>query len=887
MKKYFNPNPCLFTILLVAMISYSVMAQLVSFQKEVKFKIGDDKDWASQSFNDSDWGNRQLGASMQVTDVKDNIYVWFRIKILIPSAMKLLAEKENGIQLQLGRIDDADQTFFNGKMLGQTGSFPPTYISQSQTDRIYIIPINEVQWDKENVIAVRIFSPDPWIGMYQGPYKFGPIQWSDFLSIRDTINKSSNNGFITKLHFTNKRDAALNGTIKYSISDKNDKKLFTEIKQLQIEPVKGFEYEVAFTDYQPAKENIFKVGYEIIENGSTVSVNNERLYLADKQLKIEVAGEPKPVIENKIKDVITSIPIQNQQQRGYLGKRMTRNLNERLQKLDEEGTLDGYLQRPGHHPWAGEHIGKYLETASNVWKNSGDSRLKTQMDRLMYQLVNSQLPDGYLGTYSPEDYWTSWDVWSHKYNLYGLLGYYKATGYRPALEACKKIGDLLCKTFGNSPGQRDIILAGTHVGMAATSVLDPMVELYKYTGENRYLDFCLYILNAWEQPNGPKIISSLLTTGMVTKVGNGKAYEMLSNFVGMINLYRVTGDEKLLKSGLIAWQDIVKNRLYITGTTSSHEYFQENEVLPAGSKDNMGEGCVTTTWIQFNQQLLSVTGDLKYLEQIEKSIYNHLLGAENPETGCVSYYTPLMDKKPYTCNITCCQSSVPRGIAMIPFFTFGNVKNVPTLLIYEPASYKDIITIADNKNIALSFQVESSFPEKGGAVISVKTSHSGTFAIALRVPTWCSSFSASIGGKIYTNVANQSLNIDRLWKSGDKIKVSFNMPVQILAGGKSYPGLIAFQRGPQVLALDSLLNMEALKKIKFSTDQKWVVEKPSGKSDSYLLPREWIGKQAFPAKVSDNKNNAAKLQLLLVPFADASQTGGNIKVWLPGSPIKN
>ncbi|MDP2336624.1 MAG: glycoside hydrolase family 127 protein [Bacteroidota bacterium] len=720
-----------------------------------------------------------------------------------------------------------------------------------------------------------------WVGMYEGPYNFGPVQWSDFISVQNTISETAKNGFVTKVKFTNNRNAPFEGTIKYRVADKNNKELFTETKQVLIQPVKGFEYEVAFTNYQPVNEKIFKVGYQIIENNSTASISREQLYLADKQLQIEVASEPKPAVENKIKDVFTSIPFQNQQQRGYLGKRMTQNLEERLLKLDEEGTLDGYLQRPGHHPWAGEHIGKYLETASNVWRNTHDPRLKKQMDRMMYELVNSQMPDGYLGTYSPDEYWTSWDVWSHKYNLYGLLAYYKTTGYQPALQACKRMGDLLCATFGNNPGQRDLILAGTHVGMAATSVLDPMVELYKYTGEKKYLDFCYYILDAWEHDNGPKIFSSLLATGKVTKVGNGKAYEMLCNFVGLSNLYRVTGDEKLLKPVLIAWKDIVTNRLYITGTTSSHEYFQEDAVLPAGKKDNMGEGCVTTTWIQFNQQLLAVTGDFKYEEQIEKSIYNHLLGAENPETGCVSYYTPLMGNKPYTCNITCCQSSVPRGIAMVPYFTFGNVKNVPTLMMYEPASYKENITTADKKTINLSLQVESSFPENGNAVVTVSTSQIATFPLAFRVPAWSSSFTATVGGKAYQGIANQSLIIDRLWKSGEKIKVSFQMPVQVLAGGKSYPDQIAFQRGPQVLALDSLLNIEVLKKFRLSSDQKLVVEKPSGKSDTALLPSGWIGKQAYTVSITDKKSAASKPQLVLVPFADASQTGGALKVWMP------
>jgi DUF1680 family protein len=851
--------------------------QVNPLPQEVRFKTGDNMDWANPLFNDAEWNSRRLGTSLNDTLNKENIYVWFRIKTLIPSGMKTQAEKENGLLLHLGKIDDVDQTFFNGRLIGQSGSFPPDFKTRWQDDRVYIIPVNEVQWDKENVISVRIFSPDSWVGMYQGPYKYGPIQWSDFISAEQTISETTNKGFITKAKFTNKGNYSFNGTIKYSIADKNNNELFTETKQIEIQPVQGLESEIVFSAYQPVDGNIFRVRCCIIENNNTAPVIKETLYLSDKQVKIGIASEPKPVVENKVKDVFTSIPFQNQHLQGYLGKRMYQNLIERLLKLDEEGTLDGYLSRPGHHPWAGEHIGKYLETASNVWLNTGDARLKNQMDRLMYQLVNSQLPDGYLGTYTPDEYWTSWDVWSHKYNLYGLLAYYKATGYQPAFEACRKIGDLLCSTFGNKPGQRDIIEAGTHMGMASTSVLDPMIELYKYSGEKKYLDFCYYILDAWEQENGPKIISALMTTGKVTKVGNGKAYEMLSTFVGLANLYRVTGDEKLLKPVLIAWQDIVANRLYITGTTSSHEYFQDDEYLPAGNDANMGEGCVTTTWIQFNHQLLNITGDLKYFEQIEKTIYNHLLGAENPETGCVSYYTPLMDKKPYTCFITCCQSSVPRGIAMVPYFTFGNIKNVPTLMMYEPASYRENIATSENKPISLALLVESNFPESGDISITVNTSQTATFPIALRVPGWCSAFTATIRNQVYRGISGQNLTINRKWKSGDKITVSFQMPVQIISGGKSYPDLIAFQRGPQVLAFDDSLNPGIL----INSEQKLSFEIPESGNKDQLLPKQWIGKQAYSLKIIDKNTSTSPQHFILVPFADASQTGGAVKVWMP------
>src|SRR6185295_10608769 len=127
------------------------------------------------------------------------------------------------------------------------------------------------------------------------------------------------------------------------------------------------------------------------------------------------------------------------------------------------------------------------------------------------ELVKAQEPDGYLGTYVPEKRFglyegADWDVWSHKYNLMGLLTYYQYTGNEPALNACRKMGDLLINTFG--PGKKSILSAGTHVGMAATSVLEPMVLLYRLSGETRYLDFAKYIVSSWDEAAGPKIIKT-------------------------------------------------------------------------------------------------------------------------------------------------------------------------------------------------------------------------------------------------------------------------------------------------------------------------------------------------------------------------------------------
>jgi DUF1680 family protein len=113
------------------------------------------------------------------------------------------------------------------------------------------------------------------------------------------------------------------------------------------------------------------------------------------------------------------------------------------------------------------------------------------LDHAANALIETQEADGYLGTYRKADRLAlvkhaGWDVWSHKYCLIGLLSYYQYTGQRPALEASRKAADLLIATY---PAKRSILQAGHHAGMAATSVLQPIVLLHRLTAERRYLNF--------------------------------------------------------------------------------------------------------------------------------------------------------------------------------------------------------------------------------------------------------------------------------------------------------------------------------------------------------------------------------------------------------------
>ncbi|HTE17550.1 MAG TPA: beta-L-arabinofuranosidase domain-containing protein, partial [Armatimonadota bacterium] len=235
---------------------------------------------------------------------------------------------------------------------------------------------------------------------------------------------------------------------------------------------------------------------------------------------------------------------------GYLGERVAKNEANRLRAVDENALLAGFRHRPGVQAWIGEHVGKWLHASTLAWVNTGDNGLRAKLDRVVAELIKTQEPDGYLGTYVPGKRFglypdADWDVWVHKYNLIGLLTYHRYTGNAAAMEASRKMGDLLLRTFG--PGKKSILAAGTHVGMASTSVLEPMVLLYRATGEPQYLEFARYLVQAWDEPRGPRVMTTLLTEKAVRKTANGKAYEMLSNLVGLCELARATGERRYIE----------------------------------------------------------------------------------------------------------------------------------------------------------------------------------------------------------------------------------------------------------------------------------------------------------------------------------------------------
>ncbi len=584
------------------------------------------------------------------------------------------------------------------------------------------------------------------------------------------------------------------------------------------------------------------------------------------QPNASVFAGPQPVVKDKVKDIFVPVDYEKQKKafEGYVGQRMQISLEKRLLTLNMQSLLEPYVHRPGKQTWIGEHVGKFLHAAANVWQTTGDERIKIRMDSVAKALIATQLPDGYLGTYVESERWTNWDVWSHKYNLVGLLAYYQATGNEPALAACRKMGDLLYKTFVEE--KKDIIKASTHVGMASTSVLEPMVMLYRYTGEKKYLDFCIHLTKAWEQPHGPKLISSLLEHGNVHKTANNKSYEMLSNLVGLAELYRLTGDEQYLKACTNAWKDIKTKRHYPIGTTSWGEHFKEDFVLrPDGEVihfekfEGPGEGCVTVTWLQLNWHLLRLSGEAAYADELERIVFNSLTGAQSPQDGSVCYFVPLEGRKRFgevshgiKPDVSCCSSSIPRGLSMVPTFIAGSLNGQAALLQYIPGSYTTSVK-GKKGSMPATINVATQYPENGLVTLTVNPAKEGNFTVLLRVPEWCKAYSAKVGSESFTGTAGNYLAIARTWKAGDQIQIEMDMSIQTVADPNQGSDKIMLQRGPQVLAADDMLDT--------------VTE----------LPKDWVGNQLYILK---GKVDGHQRFLRLVPFADAGQTKGHYNIVL-------
>jgi DUF1680 family protein len=483
---------------------------------------------------------------------------------------------------------------------------------------------------------------------------------------------------------------------------------------------------------------------------------------------------------------------------GLLGDALAANLAGRLSHFiaDEQSepiALFGHAHKCHNHEgdWYGEHAGKWLYAAARAANRSGNAALAAQVGRVADFLVAQQEADGYLGTYAPERRFTvkqekgprtwdgapgkrSWDIWTHSYLILGMLEVNRHFPAERYLACAKAIGDLCLHAL--TEGGIDITDLGNHHGMSATVLLDPAVELYLATGEAKYLQLAQRILSQANARPELQLLPQALAGTDAADIATGKAYQLCWNLVGLAKLHKATGQPDYLAAVQNVWNSIRAYHLSLGGGPWGGVAHRSREVFNhhgAFSPYGYIETCSTFSWIQLNRELLAITGEAAYAEEIERSAYNDLLGAQAPNGADWCYYIYPNGKRVYTTYWRCCKSSGAMALeelAGVSYSVRGDAEIAVNL--YGPGEALLDTGAAGQVRILQS----TDYPCDGSVRIVVSPARIARFTVALRIPAWAAQAAVRVNGVEVAGAAPASyLRIEREWADNDVITLELPM----------------------------------------------------------------------------------------------------------------
>ena len=563
------------------------------------------------------------------------------------------------------------------------------------------------------------------------------------------------------------------------------------------------------------------------------------------------------------------------------------------------------------YPFDDSDVFKIIEGASYSLQTYPDPKLDAYLDTLIWKIGLAQEDDGYLYTnrtiaemhggeglheWASKNRWELDSVLSHElYNLGHLyeaaVAHYQATGKRTLLDIAIKSADLVNKDFGWDkvkvyPGHQVIEMG--------------LVKLYRATGVKKYLDLARFFLDVrgpkGEQYNQAhkKVIDQTEAVGHSVRA----AYM----YSGMADIAAIEKDDAYLSAITRIWEDIVYGKMYITGgigATGGNEGFADPFVLP--NMTAYCETCASIGNIFTNHRLFLLHGDGKYIDILEKTLYNSMLSGVSLSADRFFYPNPLESKGQHERSAwfgcACCPSNVARFVPAIPGYIYAVTDK--ELYVNLFISNEADIAVGERK---VSISQQANFPWDGKVEISVNPETSGKFTMKIRVPGWARNealpgglykftdqdteiFKLSVNGEsLITEVIEGYVIIKKSWKQGDKVELEIPMPVRTVAADervKDDLGKIAVQRGPLIFCAEwpdnntgNVLNLVLSKESDFTTEF----------SPDLLEGTQIVKTTAVQTK----KTLDGEVEMLgtepvtLIPYALWNNRGpGQMMVWLP------
>ena len=513
--------------------------------------------------------------------------------------------------------------------------------------------------------------------------------------------------------------------------------------------------------------------------------------------------------------------------------------------------------------WRGEYWGKMMRGACFVYGYSKDAKLYQVLTDTVKDMLTAQDAHGRISSYGIDHEFDAWDLWARKYVLLGMQYYLEicsddVLASQIVDSMCRQVDYIMTKIGNPEDGKKLITKATRHWrGLNSASILEPIVRLYNITKEQRYLEFATYIVNC-----GGTDIANIFELAYENELYPyqypvTKAYEMTSCFEGLLEYYLVTGEEKHKTSIVNFANKILESDFTVIGCCGcTHELFDHSTVRQANTNNGviMQETCVTVTLMKFFYRLAHLTGESKYADAFEISMYNAYLGSINTEKviepTIVKEHAdwnieplPFDSYSPLTAGTRgngigglklmsdnhyygCCACIGAAGLGLIPQMILINRENGIELNLYIDGC----IHTTTPAGSRLTLKMETTYPVSGKVKILIQSEASERFEIKLRIPAWSKRSNLAVNGE-RKEINEGYVCLSRVWNSGDYIELELDMRTECLrpipynhqvlmnhvVWGENYiiPTYdeedpiarkhLAFRRGPIVLAQENRL----------------------------------------------------------------------------------
>lgn len=504
-----------------------------------------------------------------------------------------------------------------------------------------------------------------------------------------------------------------------------------------------------------------------------------------------------------------------------------RSLPTLLELLEEHGVMDNFRRLSGRKNvprrgpvYTDSDAYKWIEAASwalasNETTETDKQKLKQQIDSMISDIVAAQEPSGYLNTYyvgdkarlrftelvrSHEDYCLG-------HLIQAAIAYYRATGSRSLLDPSIKFADYVVDNFG--PDKRPFMTGHPELEMA-------LVELYRTTGDSKYLEFVRYLFSGverdrmkWKDSDVRYTFSGRQFT--TRSEFEGHAVRALYAVSGATDYFAETGDPAYKKTLDSLWTDLTMRKMYITGgvgSRSSGESFGDPYELP--SEQAYAETCAAVANVMWNFRLLAVTGDARYADVLEKALYNGANSGMSLSGTMYCYRNPLASngdklRSPWY-DTTCCPPNIERLFESLPGYFYAMSRDGVFVNLYHNSELD--WHLEDGTGLKLT--QTTNYPWSGDIHLTIDPEHAADFTVYLRWPAWAPSADVQVNGQPYSNSnfrKGSYLPITRTWHKGDSISLSLAMqPTPTVSNPKvadTY-GRVAIQRGPLIYALEQV-----------------------------------------------------------------------------------